>query len=102
MNQGKRTVQTRLKTPATMEANPASPSSGEASQRNNMGDILAETAKMSMTLNKAVSDVSMIKSDTAELKNAVSALQTWFKEAESRIADVEDSNVSMVNEKKVL
>lgn len=95
-------MQTRLKTPATVEANPASPTSGETSQRNNMGDVLAEIAKMSATLNKVASDVLTIKSDTTELKNTVTALQTRLEEAESRIADVEDSNASMANENEVL
>ncbi|KAG7495694.1 hypothetical protein JOB18_003953 [Solea senegalensis] len=102
MNQGKRSVQTRLKTSATMEANPASPSSSEASQGNNMGDIFAEIGKMNTTLNKVASDVSTIKSDTTELKNNVSALQTCLEEAESRIGDMEDSTASMANENKVL
>lgn len=102
MNQGKRSVQTRLKTSATIEANPASPSSSEASQRNDMGDILAEIAKMSTTLNKVASDVATIKLDTTELKNNVSALQTRLEEAESRIGDMEDSTASMANENKVL
>ena len=102
MNQGRRSVQTRLKTSTTMEANPVSPTSSEANQRNNMGDILAEIAKMNTPLNKVASDVSTIKSDTTELKSTVSALQTRLEEAESRIADVEDRNASMINENKVL
>lgn len=85
-----------------MEVNPANPSNSEASQRNNMGDIFAEIAKMNTTLNKVASDVSTIKSDTTELKNNVSALKTRFEEAEGCIGDIEDSTVSMANENKVL
>lgn len=44
----------------------------------------------------------MIKSDTTELENTASASQTRFDEAESRIANVEDSNTSMANDNKVL
>ncbi|KAM7396125.1 hypothetical protein PAMP_019193 [Pampus punctatissimus] len=101
MKQGKRSVQTRL-TSATIQANPVSPTGSEASQRNNIGDILSEISKLSSTLNKVASDVSTIKSDTTELKNTVNVLQTRLEEAESRISDVEDSNASMINENKVL
>lgn len=48
------------------------------------------------------SDVATIKSETTELKNNVSALQTCLEDAESRISDMEDSTASMVNENKVL
>lgn len=101
MKHGKRSVQTRLKTTAVMEANPASPSSVEASLKNNE-DLFAEIVKMNTTLNKVASDVSIIKSDTTELKNTVSALQTRLDEAESRISNVEDSNASMANVNSIL
>lgn len=46
--------------------------------------------------------MATIKSETTELKNNVSALQTCLEDAESRISDMEDSTASMVNENKVL
>lgn len=79
MNQPKPSVQTRLKT----TANPACP---EASQKTNIEDLFAEIAKIGTTLNGVANDVSIIKMDTTELKNTVSALQTRLVEAESRIA----------------
>lgn len=82
-----------------MEASPATAASVEAHQKNGGEDLFAEIAKISTTLNKVASDdVSMIKSDTTELKNIASALQTRLDEAESRIANVEDSNTSMAND----
>lgn len=67
-----------------------------------MGDVLAEILKMSLTLNKVASDVSMIKLDTTQLKNGVSALQTWLEEVESHISDVDNSNASTMNKNVVL
>lgn len=101
MKPGKRSVQTRLKTTADMEASPAGPTSVD-NQGNSSEDLLAEITKMSTTLNKVASDVSIIKSDTTELKNTVSALQTRLDEAEGRIAKVEDSSASIANENKML
>lgn len=65
---------------ANMEASPASAVSVEAHQ-NSGEDLFAEIAKISTTL---------------------SASQTRLDEAESRIANVEDSNTSMANDNKVL
>lgn len=99
MNQPKRSVQTRLKTTATMEASPTSP---DVSQKSSTDDLFSEITKIGTTLNKVATDVSIIKSDTAELKNTVSALQTRIEDAESRIANVEDSTASMANDNKLL
>ncbi len=55
-----------------MEANPASP---EASQKTNIEDLSAEIAKTGTTLNGVAKDASIMKFDTAELKNTVSAIQ---------------------------
>lgn len=62
-----------------MEASPANPTSTGANQENSGEDLLTEIVKINTTLNKVASDVS-------------SALQTRIDEAESRIANVEDSS----------
>lgn len=87
---------------ANTEASPATAASVETHQKNSGEDLFAEIAKISTTLNKVASDVSTMKSDTTELENTASASQTRLDEAESRIANVEDSNTSMANDNKVL
>lgn len=55
------------------------------------GDVFAEISEMSWTLNKVLSDASTIKLVTAELENAVSALQTQLEKVESLFSDVVDN-----------
>lgn len=58
MSQQKRSVQTRLKPTAIMEANPASQ---EARQKTNTEDLFAEIIKIGATLNGVATDVAIIK-----------------------------------------
>ena len=99
MEQAKRSLQTRLKTTGSTEANRAN---SQTRQGNTIENLFAEITKISSTLNGVASDVLIIKSDTAELKNTVSALQTRLDEAESRIAEVETSNANTATENKRL
>lgn len=89
-SQRKRSVQTRLPTVATGEANTTSPAIQEEGQKNDINGLFAEIAKVGAILNGVAGDVTLIKSDTTELKNSVSAIQTRLTEAEGRISDVED------------
>ncbi|KAK1882582.1 LINE-1 type transposase domain containing protein 1 [Dissostichus eleginoides] len=102
MKKGKKSVQTRLKTTSTMEANPANPTSPASIQKNDINKLFAEITKIGTTLKTVASDVSIIKSDTTELKNAVNALQIRLEEAEDRIGSLEDSTANMANESKGL
>lgn len=95
MHQPKRSVQTRLKTTAPVDASPASPG---ANPKHNMEDLLSEIMKLGATLNQVATDVTVIRADTTELKNSVSALQTRMDEVETRLSNVEDNANNMAND----
>lgn len=57
-------------------------------------------AKVCATLNGVANDVSIIKSDTTELKNTVSALRARLEKAESPIANMDDCTTNVANENK--
>lgn len=74
------------------------------SGRSNMlvwASLFAEVTKMSMTLHTVASDVSTTKETTAELKNAVNAMQQRLTEAKGRISDIEDTAHQLVNDRDV-
>lgn len=87
---------TRVKN-APMESIDASPKQQPA-QHASLESLFAEVIKMSTTLHTVASDVSAIKETTAELKNAVNAMQERLTKAEGRISDIEDTTHQLVND----
>lgn len=92
-----------LPTVATGEAttNRASLAREEDDKKANIVGLFSEIAKLGETLNGVATDVTLIKSDTTELKNSVAAIQTWLTNTKGRIFDVEDhvANLSEDNSK---
>lgn len=89
-SQKKRIVQSRLPTVTTGEASSARPVNQEEGRKSDIEGLFAEIATIGVTLNRIAADVTLIKTDTTELKNSVAAIQTRLTEAESCISDVED------------
>lgn len=92
-------VQTRISTMAVGETNASSanvrPASQEEGPKMDISGLFAEMTKLGATLTSVAVDVSHIKSDMVEFKNAVSAIQIRMIEAEGRISDVEDKMRSL-------
>ena len=81
--------------PALIDSSGASPTRVE--QNASLETLFAEMGKISATLHKVTSDVSTIKETTAELKNAVNAMQEWLTEVEGRVSDIEDTKQQLVS-----
>lgn len=63
----------------------------ESQPSSNDVNLMAEVLKMSGTLQSVAVDVTTIKVTTSELKTAVTEMQVWVKEAETRISSLEDT-----------
>lgn len=81
--------------PAPIDSSGASPIRVE--QNASLETLFAEVGKISATLHKVASDVSTIKETTAELKNAVNAMQERLTEVEGRVSDIEDTKQQLVS-----
>lgn len=80
--------------------------SGDASpkqpeQNTSLDTLFTEVGKMSATLLTVALDVSTIKQTTAELENAVNAMQVRLTEAEGRFSDIEDTTQQLVTDREL-
>lgn len=69
--------------------------------RSDIEALFAEIAKIGVTLNGVAADVTLIKTDTTELKNSVAAIQTRRTEAESRISEEQVAVLAKDNTKPI-